>query len=309
MSARTYEELIAAQTELAHFNSNHDPRNGQFAKGHSGPSTNGNAPKKKLTQEQFNRLGTAAAVATVAAAKSYKSQKRTSEFLDGLVKTFVNENHESSFKPNTAKIGAAAVSAALLTYGAFAASDLYKEYKRQNPKPQSKKVEHSDEMDDELYHFNPNHDPKNGQFSKTPGGILSAIKSKRVPKHVKKKESKEDRKAEKQTLNDARNDATQYSAEFEKSVEGKKLDAEFEKAYDAYFENDNWDPKVEAELEKKFLEAEHKLLSATGRYEASKLIEKYGPEITAKIGWVDNYTDAADLIKKYGEQYVNIHGV
>ena len=29
---RTYEELLAAQTELAHFNPNHDPRNGQFSK-------------------------------------------------------------------------------------------------------------------------------------------------------------------------------------------------------------------------------------------------------------------------------------
>ena len=29
--ARTYEELLAAQTELAHFNPNHDPNTGQFA--------------------------------------------------------------------------------------------------------------------------------------------------------------------------------------------------------------------------------------------------------------------------------------
>ncbi len=29
---KTYEELIAAQTELAHFNPNHDPDSGQFAK-------------------------------------------------------------------------------------------------------------------------------------------------------------------------------------------------------------------------------------------------------------------------------------
>lgn len=29
---KTYEELLAAQTELAHFNPNHDPKNGQFAK-------------------------------------------------------------------------------------------------------------------------------------------------------------------------------------------------------------------------------------------------------------------------------------
>ena len=31
MSMRTYEELLAVQTELAHFNPNHDPSNGQFA--------------------------------------------------------------------------------------------------------------------------------------------------------------------------------------------------------------------------------------------------------------------------------------
>lgn len=33
---RTYEELLAAQTELAHFNPNHDPKNGQFTKSGSG---------------------------------------------------------------------------------------------------------------------------------------------------------------------------------------------------------------------------------------------------------------------------------
>ena len=30
---RTYEELLAAQTELAHFNKYHDPKTGQFASG------------------------------------------------------------------------------------------------------------------------------------------------------------------------------------------------------------------------------------------------------------------------------------
>lgn len=30
---RTYEELLATQTELAHFNKNHDPKTGQFASG------------------------------------------------------------------------------------------------------------------------------------------------------------------------------------------------------------------------------------------------------------------------------------
>lgn len=40
---RTYEELLAAQTELAHFNKNHDPKTGQFA---SGNGTNIRQPIK-----------------------------------------------------------------------------------------------------------------------------------------------------------------------------------------------------------------------------------------------------------------------
>lgn len=128
----------AAET-LSHFNANHDPRNGQFAKGHSGSASNGSVPKKKgMSQQQFNRLGTAAALAAVAATKSYDSQKKTSEFLNGLM-DIAEPDHEVIFKPSVRKIGAAAVSAALLTYGAYAASDLYKTYKRQNSKPQDKK--------------------------------------------------------------------------------------------------------------------------------------------------------------------------
>lgn len=148
--------------------------------------------------------------------------------------------------------------------------------------------------DDTLRHFNLNHDPKNGQFAKGSGGILSGIKAKR-----------EQKKAEKQKLNDARNDAIQYSDEFENSKEGRRLRDIHDKAYDAYFNSDTDDEK----LEKRFMSAEHDYLSAMGRYEASKLIEKYGPELTAKIGWVNEYKDSNDLIRKYGEQYVDIHGV
>ena len=35
---KTYEELLAAQTELAHFNPNHDPKTGKFAKTNNAPS-------------------------------------------------------------------------------------------------------------------------------------------------------------------------------------------------------------------------------------------------------------------------------
>lgn len=54
--ARTYEELLSAQTELAHFNPNHDPRNGQFAKGHGGVSSATSKSKTKAkTQEKLKR--------------------------------------------------------------------------------------------------------------------------------------------------------------------------------------------------------------------------------------------------------------
>lgn len=54
--ARTYEELLASQTELAHFNPNHDPRNGQFAKGHSGSSTSSTKSKTSgKSQEKYKR--------------------------------------------------------------------------------------------------------------------------------------------------------------------------------------------------------------------------------------------------------------
>ena len=49
---RTYEELLAAQTELAHFNPNHDPRNGQFTSDQKGTL---NAAKKgvKISKSKF----------------------------------------------------------------------------------------------------------------------------------------------------------------------------------------------------------------------------------------------------------------
>ena len=37
--ARTYEELLAAQTELAHFNPNHDPMTGRFMEKRGGSFT------------------------------------------------------------------------------------------------------------------------------------------------------------------------------------------------------------------------------------------------------------------------------
>lgn len=76
MTMRTYEELLASQTELAHFNPNHDPRNGQFAKGHGGisagakkksPSQDQNTTSKKKKEIRDLAIGGAAIVGTALA--------------------------------------------------------------------------------------------------------------------------------------------------------------------------------------------------------------------------------------------------
>lgn len=62
---RTYEELLAAQTELAHFNPNHDPRNCQFAKGHGG--SNKKSKRKYPSKKSDSKLGRIALKAVGAA--------------------------------------------------------------------------------------------------------------------------------------------------------------------------------------------------------------------------------------------------
>ena len=49
---RTYEELLAAQTELAHFNSHHDPSNGQFTSANGVSSRKAAKAEKKLAKQE-----------------------------------------------------------------------------------------------------------------------------------------------------------------------------------------------------------------------------------------------------------------
>lgn len=53
---RTYEELLAAQTELAHFNKNHDPKTGQFASG-NGTNSRRSVKDKPGTIEDARKKG------------------------------------------------------------------------------------------------------------------------------------------------------------------------------------------------------------------------------------------------------------
>ena len=49
---RTYEELLAAQTELAHFNKYHDPKTGQFASGNGVSSRKAAKEEKKFAKQE-----------------------------------------------------------------------------------------------------------------------------------------------------------------------------------------------------------------------------------------------------------------
>ena len=54
--ARTYEDLLAAQTELTHFNPNHDPKTGQFAKSRLGSAINKRIEtERSRTREQNDK--------------------------------------------------------------------------------------------------------------------------------------------------------------------------------------------------------------------------------------------------------------
>lgn len=53
---RTYEEMLASQTELAHFNPNHDPSTGRFAKSRFGAALNRRRDiERKRTADQKDR--------------------------------------------------------------------------------------------------------------------------------------------------------------------------------------------------------------------------------------------------------------
>lgn len=81
MSMRTYEELLAAQTELAHFNPNHDPKDGKFAKKNGGSASvrkNSQSPSKKKDTKAAKvarKAFGAALFATVAGPEKYVKYK------------------------------------------------------------------------------------------------------------------------------------------------------------------------------------------------------------------------------------------
>lgn len=158
--------------------------------------------------------------------------------------------------------------------------------------------------DSSLCHFNQNHDPKSGKFTTGQlSGIISNIRSKRKAK----KEAYDKWKKDMARKNEIINYAIEVSDDFIGTKEGQKLKAAHDKAYDEYFNSP--DGPDDQRLQEMFVKAERDYLSAMGRYEAKALIEKFGPEATAEVGFIKQYKNIDDLIKKYGDEYVYTHGV
>lgn len=123
---KTYEELLAVQTELAHFNENHDPRNGQFAKKTGGSSLD---PRSKTILKRAGTtglaLGAASGAATVFNASSAQKALDAMGFGDKLVKSQI-------VKKGLVKAGKVAVAGALAVIGGHMVSDYVKSNRAQS---------------------------------------------------------------------------------------------------------------------------------------------------------------------------------
>lgn len=164
-----------------------------------------------------------------------------------------------------------------------------------------------------LCHFNPNHDPDSGQFAKgsgsssSSGGFFAKLKAKKAAKKAAKE-------AEKKKAKEFDDDYWKIGDEFDELGEGKKLLEAVHKAdkeHEEYYKSrENWKTDSKgAELAKRLEDADRDYCIAAGRNLAAQLIKKYGLEYTGKMLKIPDYSNEADLIKKAGEDYYDVHGM
>ena len=155
--ARTYEELLAAQTELAHFNPFHNPKNGQFAKGHGGTTNSSNPPIKVKDKTDGNKrksfMEDIAAVSTDRSKTNKRLKKAltigavsgagtllVSSALTKMGTTALNEaGIPIKLSPSVLGIGKKVVKDSLLAYGTLTIADAYKNKKRREYREQKSK--------------------------------------------------------------------------------------------------------------------------------------------------------------------------
>lgn len=72
--------------------------------------------------------------------------------------------------------------------------DEFKLYEYETFKPELEDLAHHNIVGEELYHFNHNHDPRNGQFTTGPGGGSGSVSSKKKKKNKKSNKEGTDNK-------------------------------------------------------------------------------------------------------------------
>lgn len=142
--ARTYEELLSAQTELMHFNPNHDPRNGQFAKGHIGSSTSSNKSKASgKVQEKYKRdpeesKKTLKKAVAIGAASAVGLTLMRAALVKAGNSALKELGSDARVKPDIIAMGRASVKDALAITGiALVVSDIDSRNKQKNRKQES----------------------------------------------------------------------------------------------------------------------------------------------------------------------------
>lgn len=127
---RTYEELLAAQTELAHFNPNHDPDTGRFIGNMSVAQILTPSSKRQMKK----RLGIAAGItAGLLAAYTTKKNINVSRMIQGFGGGNLGFMRASEIVETTLKsTGKVALAATLAVIGSYKVKDIMSKNNKSN---------------------------------------------------------------------------------------------------------------------------------------------------------------------------------
>lgn len=152
---------------------------------------------------------------------------------------------------------------------------------------------------DELYHFNKNHDPNNGQFTSGSGGssVKSATKGSKYFSDDKEIDYDADR-----YINNSSDRIYKYQEEFDKTEKGKQLLKKYDDAWD--YLDKSWQPNISKEQQNKasdgFNKAEDNYLKERQKYAVNKFLKNDSKKFTLDDVIDENYS--------YVELYKMKHG-